>query len=303
MKGILISVVSALLLSPLLAGIIKKTKAVFAGRKGAPLLQLYYNLIKLFRKGFVISSVTSPVFAAAPLIVFSTSLAASVFVPVVSSLKTFSFTGDFILLFYLLALGRFFMIISALDTGSSFEGMGASRESFFSALAEPAAFIAVLTVLRLQGTPVLSEALAGGVKSNPVILMLAAVPLFIIMLAENARIPFDDPETHLELTMIHEVMILDNSGPDLALFEYASAVKMWIFSLITARTVLTAVDIPVHAEPYLLMLLIFIIAAAAGTVESVIARVSLLKVPKLISSAGIAAFLGLFLSFSNIFGW
>ena len=303
MTGILVSIISALVLSPLLAGIIKKTKALFAGRKGAPLLQLYYNLIKLFRKGFVISSVTSPVFKAAPVVVFSTALAAAVFVPVVSPLKTFSFTGDFILLFYLLAFGRFFMIISALDTGSSFEGMGASREAFFSALAEPAAFIAVLTVLRLQGTTVLSEALAGGVKSSPVILLLAAVPLFIIMLAENARIPFDDPETHLELTMIHEVMILDNSGPDLALFEYASAVKMWIFSLITARTVLTVFDVPLFAEPFLLILLIFIIAAAAGVVESVMARASLLKVPKLISSAAIAAFLGFFLSVSSVFGW
>ena len=303
MLSIFISLVSALALSPLLAGIIKKTKALFAGRKGAPSLQLYYNLMKLFKKGFVISRVTSPVFTAAPVIVFSTALAASAFVPVVSPLKIFSFTGDFILLFYLLAFGRFFLIISALDTGSPFEGMGASRESFFSALAEPAAFISVLTLLRLQGTSVFAEALAGGGGSNPVIILFAAVPLFIVMLAENARIPFDDPETHLELTMIHEVMILDNSGPDLALFEYASAVKMWIFSLITARTVLTVFDVPAFAEPFLVVLLIFVIAAAAGIVESVIARASLLKVPKLISSAAIAAFLGFFLSFSSIFGW
>ncbi len=223
--------------------------------------------------------------------------------PVLSSVKQLSFTGDFILLFYLLAFGRFFLIISALDTGSSFEGMGAGREAFYSALAEPAAFISVLTILRVQGTSVFAEALLSSNSSSPVIIMLAAVPLFIVMLVENSRIPFDDPETHLELTMIHEVMILDSSGPDLALYEYASAVKMWIFSLIIARTFMTLISVPVYAEAAVLLLLIFLITAAAGIVESVLARASLLKVPKLIFSAGTAAFLGFFLSFSKVFGW
>ena len=159
MINIFVSVFSALVLSPLLAGIIKKTKALFAGRKGAPVLQLYYNLWKLFRKGFVISPVTSRIFSAAPVIVFAVTLSASVFVPVLSSVRQLSFTGDFIVLFYLLAFGRFFLIISALDTGSSFEGMGAGREAFYSALAEPAAFIAVLTILRIQGTAVFADAL------------------------------------------------------------------------------------------------------------------------------------------------
>ena len=299
----IISPLTALLISPLLAGIINKTKAFFAGRKGVPLLQMYYDLYRFFKKGFVVSSVTSSVFYIAPVIVFAATLAASVLVPLVSSVKSLSFTGDFILLFYLLALARFFLISSSLDTGSSFEGMGASREAFFSALAEPAAFISVLTILRLQDTTVFADSLISHHGGNPVILILAAVPLFIIMLAENARIPFDDPETHLELTMIHEVMILDNSGPDLALYEYASAIKLWIFSLIIVRTVMIPFSVSPGIEVILLIFLIFLISAAAGIVESILARASLLKVPKLIFSAGVTAFLGFFISFSKVFGW
>ena len=302
MLNIFISILSALVISPLLSGIIKKTKAAFAGRKGAPLLQLYYDLAKLFRKGFVISSVTSSVFFISPVIIFTVTAISAVFIPVASTLKAVSFTGDFILLFYLLAFGRFFMIISALDTGSSFEGMGASREAFFSSLSEPAAFISVITILRIQDTTVFADALVKAYTGNPVIMILAVIPLFIVMLAENARIPFDDPETHLELTMIHEVMILDNSGPDLALYEYASAVKMWVFSLIIARAVMTLLPVPPIAEPFILIFFIFLVAAAAGVVESVLARASLLKVPKLIFSAGTAAFLGFFLSFSKVLG-
>ncbi len=302
MLNIFISILSALVISPLLSGIIKKTKAAFAGRKGAPLLQLYYDLAKLFRKGFVISSVTSSVFFISPVIIFTVTVISAVFIPVASTLKAVSFTGDFILLFYLLAFGRFFMIISALDTGSSFEGMGASREAFFSSLSEPAAFISVITILRIQDTTVFADALVKAYTGNPVIMILAVIPLFIVMLAENARIPFDDPETHLELTMIHEVMILDNSGPDLALYEYASAVKMWVFSLIIARAVMTLLPVTPIAEPFILIFFIFLVAASAGVVESVLARASLLKVPKLIFSAGTAAFLGFFLSFSKVLG-
>ena len=219
--NLIISITAALVLSPLLSGIINKTKAFFAGRKGSPLLQMYYDLYRLFRKESVRSGTTTAIFIITPVIVFCSTLAATVFVPLLPGAGILSFTGDFILLFYLLGLSRFFLILSALDTGSSFEGMGASREAFFSAMAEPVVFISVLTVIRLNGTASFIEALGAGTDRNWVIILLAALPFFIVTLAENARIPFDDPNTHLELTMIHEVMILDNSGRGLALLEWA----------------------------------------------------------------------------------
>ena len=302
-NSLIIPPLLALVFSPLLAGIINRTKAFFAGRKGPPMLQRYYDLYRLFRKGYKISSAVSFIFFISPVIIFTLSLASAVLVPVFSFLKALSFQGDFILLFYLLALSRFFLIISALDTGSSFEGMGASREAFFSALAEPVIFISVLTVLRLHGTVSFSDALVSGLSCNPVILLITAVSFFIIMLAENSRIPFDDPNTHLELTMIHEVMILDNSGPDLALLEYASSIKLWIFSLVISRIVLSPLALSAGAETASVFVLIFIISIAAGIAESLLARVSMLKVPKLIISAGITAFLAYFLSFSNIYIW
>lgn len=301
--NIIISGAAALLISPLLGGIINKTKALFAGRRGAPLLQNYYDLIKMFRKEEVISSTATVIFILAPAVVFISTLAAVSMIPLVPGLPALSFTCDFVLLFYLLALGRFFLIISALDTGSSFEGMGASREALFSALAEPVTFIAVLTMLRLGGTTSFSAAINGTTEGNWIIILLTAVPFFIVLLAENSRIPFDDPNTHLELTMIHEVMILDNSGPNLALMEWAAQIKLYLYAIITVKLIFpTSVHEPLAAAG-ISLLLVLAAAAVIGIVESIMARASLLKVPQLLFSAGIIAFLGFFLSFNKVLGW
>jgi formate hydrogenlyase subunit 4 len=298
--GYCISPLTALLLAPLLIGIINRTKALFGGRKGQPLLQAYFDLFRLLRKGSVFSSTTSWIFRIAPVVIFSSTLAAAVFVPVLPGMTGSSFTGDVVFLLYLLGLARFFLILSALDTGSAFEGMGASREAFFSALAEPVAFLCLLNVMHANGTATIIAALSRPMAADSIAVMLAVFPLFIVLLAENARIPFDDPNTHLELTMIHEVMILDNSGPGLALLEWAAAIKMWLFSLIIGRILMpVSAPSPVLQSGVLLCLMVGI-AVMIGTVESVMARVRLTKVPQLLFAAGIIALLGFFISITGL---
>jgi formate hydrogenlyase subunit 4 len=299
----LVSPVVALALAPLLPGIINRTKAFFAGRKGQPLLQNYYDLMRLFRKGMVISDTTTWIFRAVPLLVFCLTLAAACLVPIFTKLSTATFTGDVVLLLYLLAAARFLMMLAALDTGSAFEGMGASREAFFSALAEPVAFICLLSVMRANGSSDLMAALATPMTGNSIAVLLAAVPFFVILLSENARIPFDDPNTHLELTMIHEVMILDNSGPGLALLEYAASIKLWIFSLILAWILLPLGPESPILQTAALLLLIGLIAVAIGIVESCTARVRLKKVPQLLMPAGVAALLGFLISVTGALTW
>lgn len=156
-------------------------------------------------------------------------------------------------------------------------------------------FITVLTILRLNGTGSFSTALSSGSGGSWIIILLSVIPFFIVMLAENARIPFDDPNTHLELTMIHEVMILDNSGRGLALMDWAASIKMWIFAMIISRCILPSSEFS--------LLLVFAVAVVIGMVESVMARSTLLKVPQLLFSAGIIAFLGFFLSFGKVLVW
>ena len=292
--AILLSPAAALLLSPLLYGIIHRTRAVFAGRIGPPLLQGYFDLFRLLHKAPVYSTTTSWIFRAAPPLVFGATLAATCFVPVIPAASIDIGAADLILLLYLLAFARFFLILFALDTGSAFEGMGASREAFFSALAEPVLLLCLLNALRAHGAGTLAAALCSPAAVDPVTTVLTAVALFGILLAENARIPFDDPATHLELTMIHEVMILDNSGPGLALLEYAAAIKLWLFSLLLGTILLP----PLSGAWRIIVLggLVVIIAITVGTVESIKARVRLVKIPHLLFSAGVVALMGFFIS-------
>lgn len=295
---VFLSPVAALILSPFLIGIINRTKAIFAGRKGQPLLQAYYDIFRLLRKNSVYSKTTSWIFKAAPIIIFITTISATCFVPFV---KTFSlFSGDVIIMLYLLGLARFFIILSSLDTGSAFEGMGASREAFYSALAEPVLFVCLLNIMRANNTDSLTQALSMPMISNSITVILTALPLFIILLSENARIPFDDPNTHLELTMIHEVMILDNSGPGLALLEYAASIKLWLFSIILGKIILPVFHFSIIPQTILLLGIIMIIAVLIGVVESVMARVRLLKVPQLLFGAGVIALLGIFINITKV---
>ena len=224
----------ALLLAPLLPGIIARIKAKVAGRHGKPVLQLYFDIFKGLRKGEVISQVTTPVFTLGPVVGLATVLCALALLPLGGMASPLRFSGDFLLAAYLLGLGRFLTMLAALDTGSSFEGMGASREAAFSALSEPVLFLCLLTLVGVGSTLGMHDALSlsgmlGGRPAHEWLLGRAE-----LLLVENSRIPVDDPTTHLELTMIHEVMILDHSGPSLSFIEYGAALKLWFFAALPA---------------------------------------------------------------------
>jgi formate hydrogenlyase subunit 4 len=235
----LINVLIGLLVAPFLLGIINRTKALFAGRNGQPLLQPYFDIIKLMGKGAVYSRTTSWIFRAGPTLGLACSLVALTLVPLGGTVALLSFDGDLILMAYLFGFSRFCTIIAALDTGSSFEGMGASRETLFSALAEPALFIGLAAVVASSGSLSLSTMLPAAVGKSTE-LILVAVVFFVVFLCENSRIPFDDPNTHLELTMIHEVMVLDHSGPDFAFITYGAAIKLWVLGSLIVSMLLPA---------------------------------------------------------------
>ena len=255
-------------------GIIKKTKAFWAGRKGVSLFQPLYDTIRLFKKDRTISTTTSWIFNFAPAVVFATTLIAGLFVPMLQCYSIINVLGAFIIFSYILGLGKFFALISAMDTGSSFEGMGASREACFTTIVEPAFFIILASLAALSGNYTFSS-IADTVKSNGtfglLIVILAVVSLFVMLLVECSRVPVDDPTTHLELTMIHEVMILDNSGADLALLTWANGIKMVILmSLIANLIVPLGYGLLTSAGLFLLTMLI--LAVILGTLESAIAR-------------------------------
>jgi formate hydrogenlyase subunit 4 len=282
-----------LLAAPLLAGVINKTKAFFAGRKGRPLLQLYYDIIKLFKKDFIYSKTTSWIFRAGPQVGMASMIIVLGIMPLPGMRAPFAFDGDFLLLFYLLGLVRFFTVLAALDTGSSFEGMGASREVLFSALTEPVVFFILSSLVFISKHYSLSSVLlnidpftAGRVAPEIIILGIA---FFIIMLAENSRIPFDDPDTHLELTMIHEVMVLDYGSADLGLILYGASLKLWVFGILLVQMIL-----PVYTDNIIISMAaalggMLALAVLIGIIESVMARLRLLKAPLLIAGAGIVS--------------
>jgi formate hydrogenlyase subunit 4 len=292
-----IRLLATLALAPLLFSVINRVKAAFAGRQGKRLSQPYRDLAKLARKGAVYSQTTTWVFRAAPVVSLAAIVAALALVPLGPPGSAPSFTGDFILVVYLLALARCAVVLAALDTGSSFEGMGASREAAFSALAEPALFLCFLILDASTHRSNLGVMLSGTALSSAAPeLALVPITLFIVLLAENARIPVDDPNTHLELTMIHEVMILDHCGPDLAFIQYGAALKLWLFCAILTGAVLP----PLGRGPWLDFALavagIFACAALVGVVESVMARLRLPRVPKLLALACSCAAIALILT-------
>jgi formate hydrogenlyase subunit 4 len=283
-----------LLLPPLLLGVINKTKAAFAGRVGPPVLQPYYDLAKLWRKGSVFSVSTSWVFKAGPVVGVATALLAAMLVPV-DGRAPFSFEGDAILFAYLFALGRFFTIAAALDTGSAFEGMGGAREATFSSLAEPALFFGLLVLGRLSRSLSLAAMLAGNWPPRATAaLLLVLAALFIVLLAENSRIPFDDPNTHLELTMIHEVMVLDHGGPALGAVLYGASVKLFVLA-----AVVVGIALPHPADAWkgwaIFLGGLLAVSIAIGVVESVMARLRLVHVPSLLVAACLLSGFGIVL--------
>jgi formate hydrogenlyase subunit 4 len=282
-------------LAPLLVGIINRTKAVFAGRHGQPFLQVYYDLRKLFAKGAVYSRTTTWVFRAGPIVGLSALLMALLIVPFGSCVAPLRFQGDLILFVYLLGLARFFVVMAALDTGSAFEGMGASREVLYSALAEPALLLGLAAVARqanvIRNTLTLSlsgmhEAITTAYwGSSWLVFVLVAVALFVVFLAENSRVPVDDPNTHLELTMIHEVMVLDHGGPDFGLILYGQAIKLWVLGSLIIGVVLPLDTRWAVLDVVISLLAMLGLAVLVGVVESTMARLRLVRVPQLLVGA------------------
>jgi formate hydrogenlyase subunit 4 len=277
----------AILIAPLLPAVIQKTKAYFAGKQGPPLLINYYTLIKLFKKGSVYSTSTSFVFQMGPVVGCATSLMMLLFFPLAGAAPIFSFHGDVLILFYLMGLGRFFTILAALDTASPFEGMGAAREAFFSTLAEATVFGILVLFYRLSGSLSFAEFFSSTSTihlsgAHTALLILVFIALYIVMLTENSRVPVDDPATHLELTMIHEVMILDHSGPDLALIELGAWFKLLFYSAFLTRIV----DLFLFQNFWLNSLYFYAVVTfiyvTIGTVESITARLKMNMVPKFI---------------------
>ena len=255
-----------------ITGVINRTRALLAGRKGIRFFQHIYNVRLLLRKGSVYSTTTTALFRIAPVVYLGSALLASLFIPVANLEPLLSFHGDIIFVAYLLALSRVAIILAAMDTGSSFEGMGAAREALYGALVEPALMMAMATLALFCGYSSFAEIFSTAQEMSvnlTIVLILVAYVFFIIMIIEAGRVPVDDPKTHLELTMIHEVMCLDYSGVDMGMIHIAGWLKNAIFATIAANAV--AVTISFHwwfAAP----LAILVTGVAIGVVESLRAR-------------------------------
>ena len=289
-------IIAGLILAPVLPGIINRIKAVFAGRIGPPVFQLYRDLRVYLSKGAVYSRTTTWVFRVGPVTGLTAAICALALTPAGRIPAFVSFEGDFLVLVGLLAMARMFTVLAALDTGSSFEGMGASREAMFAVFVEPGLLLALAACLRITGSVSLSSATA---STSPELwimhggpLALAAGALLIVLLAENSRVPVDDPATHLELTMIHEVMVLDHGGPDFAFIQYGAAIKLWIscalvVSFLPWRTGNDWLDMGIFLAAVGGM------AAVVGIIESTQARMRMLRVPHLLLGAAALALLAL----------
>ena len=296
----LIQTALLLALAPLLTGVVRKLKAWMQSRRGPPVYQPYLDLAKLMRKGSVVSEDASWLTTITPYVCLVSILVAALLVPVFVT-ETFGFLGDLIVLVYLFAMARFFMALAALDAGSTFGGMGSSREMLVSALIEPAILLSFFTVALLTGTTslvsVTSVIASSGTSLIGPALLLAFAAFLIAILAENARLPVDNPSTHLELTMIHEAMLLEYSGKELAVMEYSSMVKLVLFMTIAwnaflpwgVATELTASAIAIGIIVFLVKVLVM--AAVIAIIESSMAKTRLFRLPNLLTMAFILAFL------------
>jgi len=285
----------AILTAPFFSAIILKIKAFFGGKKGPPLLINYYTLIKLFKKGSVYSNSTTVMFKLGPIISLCSAITVLMFLPIAGQQPIFSFNGDIIFLLYIMGLGRFFTIAAAMDTASPFEGMGAAREAYFPIICEATTFMILIFFYRLTGELQLSAYFTGdntlGLwNATGAPLLFVVIAFFIILLTENSRVPVDDPATHLELTMIHEVMVLDHSGPDFGLIELGSFCKLFFYSTIISRLMF-----PVDIGNLGLGIGVFVLGLAVvyiivGVTESVIARYRMDKVPQFVLTSFALAF-------------
>jgi len=287
----------ALAMPILMIGLVNRTKSLWAGRKGPRLMQLGWDLLRLLRKRPVYSTAATSLFLAGAWVVLAASVLASMISPILGSFAPLAFSHDFIVFAYTLGLARIFLMLSAMDVGSSFEGMGAAREASFSALVEPALFLLLGSASVATG----QTSFAGLIgqlhqaESFAWLVVPTVAVLFMLLQAEASRVPVDDPMTHLELTMVHEVMVLDHSGPELAAMQYAAALKMTIYAGLIAA-LLNPFD-PLDAPVACVLSSLFVltaVAAAVGCVESLVARLRMRLVPRYLMVASLlgAACLG-----------
>ncbi len=300
----ILNIIILLFMPFIMMGLIKKTKTFWAGKKGPSVFQPLYDFIRLLKKEFVISKTTSVVFRIAPVINFSAILFAAMFVPLAYGSALINVSAGLIIFAYTLSLGKFMSLLSAMDTGSSFEGMGTSREACFTTIVEPAFFITIASIMALSGNYTfdsLSMLLSNAGTYGVLITLFASVILFIMILVEASRVPVDDPATHLELTMIHEVMILDNSGLDLALFSWANSIKMLLISSLIAN-MLIPTSLSEWMSILLYLLVMVIISLVIGTIESGMARIRMSHVFEFIFIMSSLALVVLSLIVARMFG-
>jgi formate hydrogenlyase subunit 4 len=301
---VIVQIAMLLALSPFIVGLIRKVKARLQCRQGAAIFQPYADLAKLFHKQPVLSSTTSWIFTATPYVVFASTLAAGLLVPLFVSQNPFNFAGNVIALVYLLALGTFFLILAGLDAGSTFGGMGSSREAIVATLAEPAMMLSIFAIALTAGSTNLSTivhktALMEGIITAPPPHLMALVAFFVVALAETGRVPVDNPATHLELTMIHEAMLLEYSGRYLALLEWAAGIKLLVFLSVIANvfapwgiaTRVTPASVAVGLVVYFAK--VSALALIIGVIESMFAKLRLFRVPELLGAAFILSLLAL----------
>ena len=266
-------------------GIILRSKSILSGRKGPGILQPIKDIVVLLKKDSIFSSTTSFIFQIAPALTLASIVSGIIVIPFANQRAIVSFDADFVFFAYMLAMGKFFMIIAALDTGSSFEGMGANREALYSMLVEPAFFILLGTFAMLTGFTSFSDIFNNfHITQNPYVLIFGSIGFYLfvqIMMIENSRLPIDDPKTHLELTMVHEVMILDNSGFDKALIHISNSLKFAMYGALICCSV-----VPAEWNLFLQIALFFsvqiIVATLIGFMESFRARNKLVKNPQFI---------------------
>ncbi len=303
MNNVLVAVIQALFvlaIAPLITGIIRKLKAYAQSRRGPPVLQPYYDLAKLFHKDSVVSKDASWITSVTPYVCLAAMFAAALLIPAFIS-DSMGFAGDLIVVVYLFAMARLFMSLAALDAGSTFGGMGSSREMFVSAVIEPTILLAIFTSALIAGSTdlsVISSAIAtSGIDLLAPALFLAFAAFFVAILAENARIPVDNPSTHLELTMIHEGMLLEYSGRQLAMMEWASMTKLVLFMTIAwsaffpwgIATSLDAASVLLGVTVLIVKLLA--LAVAIALIESSMAKTRLFRLPNLLTGSFLLAFL------------
>ncbi len=287
--------------APLLAGVIRKTKARLQGRRGAGVFQPYWDLRKLLVKEVVIAENTSWVFRLTPYVAIGTMLLSAFIVPVLTTAAELQFLGNIILLMYVFLLSTFFLALAGLDAGSSFGGMGSSREMAIAALAEPTVMIAIFAIALRAGSTGLNE-MINRAASDPLLLLnpghlLAFLSFFIVALAETGRLPVDNPSTHLELTMIHEAMILEYSGRYLALIEWASFIKLFLF-LTLLGNIFFPWGVAVTLKPgavaigvFALVIKLGVLALGLAVLETALAKLRLFRVPELLSGSFMLALL------------